>query len=119
MSETNTSHRKLTVFFLVKTTPEWLAFPVKERLEHGRRTLQPILDEFRDKVHLKWFDVEFYNARITDVWMVEAREHLDYQMFCEKLRETPFWDRFFRVEEILPGEENAWAKNYQVDPLQS
>lgn len=51
--------------------------------------------------------------------MLEAEDHLSHQMFCEKLRETPFWDRYFQVGEILPGELNAWAKNYDVAALQS
>ena len=29
----------------------------------------------------------------------------------EALRETPFWDRWFQILEILPGVENAYAKN--------
>ena len=32
-------------------------------------------------------------------------------------RETPFWDRFFDVVEILPGVENAFAKNYNREAL--
>lgn len=109
----------LTVFFLVKTSPEWLGFSFETRLEHARSTLQPIFDEFSGRVQLKWYDVEFYTARVTDVWMIEAVDHKSYQLFCEKLRETPFWDRFFLVHEILPGELNAWAKNYDVEPLAS
>ncbi|MEH2276060.1 MAG: darcynin family protein [Nostoc sp.] len=119
MSETNTADRTLTVFMLVKTTPEWLGIPVEERIKIARHTLQPLFDEFHNRLRLKWYDVEFYTARITDVWMIEAEDHQSYQLFCEKLRETPFWDRYFRVEEILPGEENAWAKNYEIDPLRS
>ncbi|MET0280959.1 MAG: darcynin family protein [Steroidobacteraceae bacterium] len=112
-------HSALTVFFLVKTAPEWLGFPFATRLEHARTTLQPILDEFQGRVQLKWYDVEFYTAEATDIWMIEAKDHHSYQLFCEKLRETPFWDRFFLVKSILPGELNAWAKNYEVDALQS
>ena len=109
----------LTVFFLVKTSPEWLGFPFETRLEQGRSVLQPILDEFAGRVRLKWYDVEFYTARVTDVWMIEAKDHHGYQLFCEKLRETPFWDRYFMVKDILPGELNAWARNYEVEPLPS
>jgi hypothetical protein len=28
------------------------------------------------------------------------------------LRETPFWDRYFSIVEILPAVENAYAANY-------
>ena len=40
----------LTTFFMVKTSPEWLAFPFETRLAHARETFQPILDEFKDRV---------------------------------------------------------------------
>ncbi|WP_408311697.1 darcynin family protein [Paraburkholderia sp. RL17-347-BIC-D] len=29
----------------------------------------------------------------------------------------PFWDRYFDIVEILPGVENAYAKNYDRDAL--
>jgi hypothetical protein len=119
MSQTNTADRTLTLFMLVKTSLEWLGLPVAKRLEEGGRYFQPLLEEFKGKVRFKWYDTEFYNARVTDVWVLEAEDHLSHQMFCEKLRETPFWDHYFHVVEILPGELNAWAKNYDVAPLQS
>ena len=108
-----------TVFFLVKTSPEWLGFSFEERLKHARETFQPLLDEFSAAVRLKWYDTEFYTATVTDIWMVEAVDHKSYQMFCEKLRETAFWDRFFFIKEIFMGEQNAWAKNYEVAALDS
>ena len=107
----------LTIFFIVKTSPEWLGFTFETRLDHARKTLQPILDAFQGRVRLNWYDVEFYTAKISDIWMIEARDHQGYQLFCEKLRETPFWDRFFLVHDIFPGELNAWAKNYEVEAL--
>lgn len=108
---------KFTAFFLVKTSPEWLGFTFEDRLSHARSTFQPILDEFANDVRLNWYDTEFYTATITDIWMIDARNHESYQLFCEKLRETAFWDRFFFIKEIFLGEKNAWAKNYEVAPL--
>lgn len=109
----------LTTFFMVKTSPEWLSFTFETRLAHARETFQPILEDFKGRVRLKWYDVEFYTAKISDIWMIESKDHHIYQLFCEKLRETPFWDRFFLVHDIFPGELNAWAKNYEVGALQS
>jgi Darcynin, domain of unknown function len=109
----------ITVFFLVKTSPEWLGFSFETRLEQAQTVFQPILDQFQGRIRLKWYDVEFYTAVITDIWMIEAKDHQSYQLFCEKLRETPFWDRFFLVKDIHPGEQNAWAKNYEVEALRS
>lgn len=115
MADSMVASRPITVFMLVKTSVEWLAMSVEDRLARVSEYMTPILNEHRETVKLSWYDVEFYTARITDVWMIEARDHENYQLFCEGLRETPFWDRFFYVEEILPGERNAWATNYRLD----
>jgi hypothetical protein len=119
MTQPTGSEPKFTVFFLVKTSPEWLGFSFQERLGHARGTFQPLLDEFAGRVRLNWFDVEFYTATITDIWTIEAQDQHSYQLFCEKLRETPFWDRYFFIKEIFMGERNAWAKNYEVEALAS
>jgi hypothetical protein len=108
---------KFTAFFLVKTSPEWLGFSFETRLAHATGTFQPILEEFANGVKLHWYDTEFYTATVTDIWMIEARDHESYQLFCEKLRETAFWDNFFFIKEIFLGEKNAWAKNYDVAAL--
>jgi hypothetical protein len=108
----NTESPALTVFMLVKTSPEWLAFSVDERFAQLARHVEPILNKHRDKVRLRFFDVEFYSARVTDIWQWDAVDHHAYELIVEDLRETPFWDRYFSVVEILPGVENAYAKNY-------
>ncbi len=57
----------------------------------------------------RFYDVEFYSARVTDLWVWEAVSHHAYQLLVEDLREAPFWDRYFDIVEILPGVENAYA----------
>jgi hypothetical protein len=106
----------LTVFMLVKTLPEWLAFSVDERFRQLREHVEPILRKHAPKVTLRFYDIEFYSARVTDLWMWEATEHHAYELLVEDLRETPFWDRFFEIVEILPGVENAFAKHYNQAP---
>lgn len=119
MTQQSSFEPMFTAFFLVKTSPEWLSFSFDERLKHARDTFQPILEQFTGRVRLNWYDTEFYTATITDIWMLEAQDHHSYQLFCEKLRETPFWDRYFMIKEIFVGERNAWAKNYDVEALAS
>jgi hypothetical protein len=41
--------------------------------------------------------------------------HQAFQLLVEALRETPFWDRYFDMVEILVGVENSYAKNYGLD----
>jgi len=102
----------LTVFMLVKTAPEWLGFSIDERFRLLGEHLQPIVSKHQAGVRLRFYDVEFYSARVTDLWMWEANDHHAYELLVEDLRETPFWDRYFDIVEILPGVENAYARNY-------
>ncbi|ABI63310.1 darcynin family protein [Granulibacter bethesdensis] len=102
----------LTVFMLVKTSPEWLGFPVERRFALLEEQFTPILRKHAAHVTLRFFDVEFYATRVTDLWMWDARDHHSYQLLVEDLRETAFWDRYFEIVEILPGVENAYARNY-------
>lgn len=102
----------LTVFMLVKTSPEWLGYTVDRRFELMAEQFTPILKKHAMNVVLRFFDVEFYSTRITDVWMWDAKDHHSYQLLVEDLRETAFWDRYFYIVEILTGVENAYAKNY-------
>ncbi|TXN58851.1 darcynin family protein [Methylobacterium sp. WL6] len=107
----------LTVFMLVRTTTEWLGFPVEKRFELFRETFTPILKAHAADVTLRFFDIEFYSARVTDLWMWDARDHQSYQLLVEAIRETPFWDRYFEIVDILPGIENAYATHYGREPI--
>lgn len=102
----------VTVFMLVKTSPEWLSFTVDRRFELLAEQFAPILKKRAHEIRLRFFDVEFYSTRVTDIWMWDASDHQAYQLLVEDLRETPFWDRYFSIEEILTGVENAYARNY-------
>ncbi len=105
------SRSVLTVFMLVKTNAEWLALPVEQRYAELLEHLQPALDA-HPTVQLRWYDTEFYSARVTDTWMWETSDAHEYELVVEELRETPLWDRYFSVVEILPGVLNAYADNY-------
>jgi hypothetical protein len=107
----------LTVFMLVKTMPEWLALPIAERFQHFNGRMKPILKKYEAEVHCRIFDTEFFSTRVTDVWMWEAKSRHAYEMVVEELRETPLWDRFFSIVEILAGVENAYARNYDREAV--
>ena len=107
----------LTTFFMVKTSPEWLGFTVDRRFALMAEQFTPILKKHEASVALRFFDVEFYSTRVTDIWMWDAKDHHSYQLLIEDLRETAFWDRYFDIVEILTGVENAYAKNYNRQPI--
>ena len=86
----STFNPKLTVFMLVKTSPEWLAMSIDDRFARLREVFEPILRRHADSVTLRFYDAEFYTARFTDLWVWEASEHHAYESVVEALRETPF-----------------------------
>ncbi|MDE1182519.1 darcynin family protein [Paraburkholderia sp.] len=102
----------MTVFMLVKTREAWLQMHSGERAQQLHTHLAPLLRQYAGRVRLRFFDTEFYSARVTDVWMWDIQDRGAYEEVVEALRDTPFWDRLFDIVEILPGAENADAKRY-------
>jgi len=107
----------ITAFMLVKTTPKWLTLTVPQRLEAFETEILPVIKEKAAGVRSRFYDTEFYSTHVTDVWVWEARDHEAWQLLVEALRESPFWDTYFEVVDLLVGVENGYARNYGVDPL--
>ncbi|MGW4540884.1 darcynin family protein [Streptomyces chartreusis] len=107
----------VTAFMLVKTTPEWLALTVQERVEAFTTQVVPTIKSRTTGVRSRFYDTEFYSTRVTDVWVWEADDHGAYQLLIDALRETPFWDRYFEVVDLLVGTENGYARTYGVEPV--
>ncbi|QIS06093.1 darcynin [Nocardia brasiliensis] len=114
---TTSSDAAVTAFMLVKTTPEWLALTVAQRVAAFETEVLPAINKRTKGVRSRFFDTEFYSTRVTDVWMWEADDHESYHLLIEALRETPFWDRYFEIVDLLVGVENAYAKNYDLHPF--
>ncbi|WP_410657815.1 darcynin family protein [Amycolatopsis sp. lyj-112] len=115
MAEETTESTPVTAFILVKTTPEWLGLTVEQRVKAFTTEVLPAIESKVKGVRSRFYDTEFYSARVTDVWVWEARDHHSYQLLIEALRETPFWDRYFEIVDLLVGIENAYATNNGLD----
>ncbi|MFD9612333.1 darcynin family protein [Streptomyces sp. NPDC090082] len=107
----------VTAFLLVKTTPEWLAMTVEERVRAFTTQVVPVIEARTRGVRSRFYDTEFYSARVTDVWVWEADDHDAYRLLIDALRETPFWDRYFEVVDLLVGIENGYARTYGLPPV--
>ncbi|MFF2043059.1 darcynin family protein [Kitasatospora sp. NPDC058170] len=107
----------VTAFMLVKTTPEWLALTVRQRLHAFTTEVLPVIEARTTGVRSRFYDTEFYSARVTDVWVWEADDHHAYRLLVDALRETPFWDRYFEVVDLLVGTENGYARTYGLEPV--
>ncbi|MCK2244549.1 MULTISPECIES: darcynin family protein [unclassified Crossiella] len=114
---TETFEPTLTAFMLVKTTRAWLDLTVEQRVAAFTTEILPAVNDKVRGVRSRFYDTEFYSARVTDIWAWEAVDHEAYQLLVEALRDTPFWDHYFEVVEILLGVENAYAKNNGLDPV--
>ncbi|MGI5503917.1 darcynin family protein [Lentzea sp. CA-135723] len=112
-----TFEAEVTAFMLVKTMPKWLALTVPQRIEVMETHVLPAIKAKADGVRSRFYDTEFYSARVTDIWVWEARDHESYQQLVDALRDTPFWDDYFQVVELLVGVENGYARNHGVDPV--
>ncbi|MCX7220084.1 darcynin family protein [Undibacterium sp.] len=105
----------LTIFWLVKATPRWLA--LAPHGEGGRfafvdAIIKPILARYPG-VQLRFFDAEAYATLCSDVMMWQLSNREEYQALVEALRETNFWDHYFQVLHILPTVEDGYASHYQ------
>ncbi|MFI6580870.1 darcynin family protein [Embleya sp. NPDC050493] len=109
----------VTAFMLVKTTPEWLAMTPRERLDAFTTEVVPAIEGKVTGVRSRFYDTEFYSTRVTDVWVWEAVDHHAYQLLIDALRETPFWDRYFDIVDLLVGTENGYARTYGIDAVTS
>ncbi|MFF3647006.1 darcynin family protein [Streptomyces sp. NPDC002564] len=109
----------VTAFMLIKTTPEWLAMTPRQRMEAFATQVVPAIEARTTGVRSRFYDTEFYSARVTDVWVWEADDHEAYQLLIDALRETPFWDRYFTVVDLLVGTENGYARTYGLDAVTS
>ncbi|MGW7245677.1 darcynin family protein [Streptomyces decoyicus] len=107
----------VTAFMLIKTQPEWLAMTPQERVNAFTTQVIPAIKAKTTGVRSRFYDTEFYSTRVTDVWVWEADDHDAYQLLIDALRETPFWDRYFEVVDLLVGAENGYARTYGLDPV--
>ncbi|WP_327733610.1 darcynin [Streptomyces nojiriensis] len=114
---TDRTESPVTAFMLVKTTPEWLAMTVAERVHAFATHVVPVIEARTRGVRSRFYDTEFYSARVTDIWVWEADDHDSYRVLIDTLRETPFWDRYFEVVDLLVGIENGYARTYGLQPV--
>lgn len=86
---TDRTETPVTAFILVKTTPEWLAMTVAERVQAFTTQVVPVIEARTRGVRSRFYDTEFYSARVTDIWVWEADDHDAYRLLIDALRETP------------------------------
>mgnify|MGYP000991019633 CR=1 FL=1 len=104
------------IFMPLRATTHWLALSPEQRFAFIGKVLVPIL-EAHPTVRLRFFDSEFYSARVSDMAMWETSDLAEWRSLVEGLRETPFWDHYFAVEDVILSVENAYAAHYRQAPI--
>ncbi len=102
------SQKPHTIFMLVKTTSNWLALDTRARFAFVRETIAPILAN-HPAVKMRFFDSEFFSARVSDVVVWETSDLYAWRHLVDRLRETKFWGAYFDVVEIIASVENSFA----------
>jgi hypothetical protein len=96
----------VTAFMLVKTTPEWLAMTVQERVAGLTTQVIPAIEANTTDIRSRFYDTEFYSTPVTDAWVWEADSH-NLPVPHRRAARKPFSARDFEVVELLVGVENG------------
>jgi hypothetical protein len=98
---------KMTVFLLLMASPEWLALDRPARAEIAEAALSHAFASH--DLALRFFDAEAFNARVSDVAMIEAANSEAYYFVMERLRDTPLFSKpYFRLVDIIPAFEDGF-----------
>jgi hypothetical protein len=108
---------------LTEFYPSWLALSREERREYAK-DLMEIVEEFKDRVQVRFFDAEALpGANFTDFMICETMDLKAYHFMWEKLRDTPAYGKgYFKIKDVIIGMENAFevfeAEELNMHPLQ-
>jgi Darcynin, domain of unknown function len=121
MNTPTAAPKPIFFFWLVKTSPAWLALSplgAGGRFDFVEKTIKPILKQF-PQVALRFFDAEAHTTVCSDVMLWTVKDPAQYSAMVEKLRETLFWDHYFQVLHIIPALEDSYADHYEQTKIAS
>lgn len=96
---------KHTIIILLKSTDLWLKQSTGKQALFFEEEIKPILKKMKNKVHVRFFNSESFNARISNYLIIETNSLHDYQDFFDALQETKVFGEFFSSQEIIMGVE--------------
>lgn len=98
-------------FLLLTATPAWLALTPAERQRIVSDHLEPVFLRHHDVVRARYFDLEAYSARPSDMMMLEFDEPGDHAQLVDELRNTPIFSKpYFVLEDLIVGEQARWIE---------
>ncbi len=98
---------RLTIFFLLRTLPAWLALPREDRDRLAADALEA--SGLTACGAVRMFDAEAFNAEITDILTVETDDLRAFYFAVERLRDTPLLAHpYFEIRAIVPAIEDGF-----------
>ena len=99
---------KHTIIILLKSTENWLTQSEGKQNLFFEEEIKPILETLKEKLHVRFFNSESFNARISNYLIIETNSLHDYQDFFDALHQTKVFGDYFTAQEIIMGiEKNA------------
>jgi len=89
------------IFVLIKATRNWLDMKTERRRAFFDEAMIPLLRQ-RPEIKMRWFEPEAFSTRASDIMLCETVNLSAWAWFCDELRDSPFWDHYFQVIDILP-----------------
>ncbi|MFT6604829.1 MAG: hypothetical protein ACJA2X_000005 [Halocynthiibacter sp.] len=98
---------KLSIFVLLRSTPNWLNIPREQRNMLAQDLL--VASGLPDCAALRFFDAEAFASQCTDILMIETDDLIAYQRAFDRLRDGPFFtDPYFEIAGIIPAVEDGF-----------
>ncbi|OLR93684.1 darcynin family protein [Actinokineospora bangkokensis] len=107
MDVTTAPQTEYTAFMLLTALPAWLRLSRAERERVADATLGTALAR-HPRTTARFFDLEAFSARSSDVAVFTTRDLDDYYLVVEELRDSPlFTEPYFRLDDLLLGIEDG------------
>ncbi|CAM3660646.1 darcynin family protein [Nocardiopsis rhodophaea] len=95
--------------------PAWLRLTRDERNAQGQVFQKEIVAPFADRLSVRHFDAEAFNAGFSDFLFVETDDLNAYYYFIERLRDSDFIaHEWVRIDDITIGIQDGF-KEYEND----
>lgn len=87
-----------------------LFLPREKRAEFSTQKLEPTFEKY-PTVKVRWYDVEAFSAKATDIAVFETTPLQDYYFVIDAIRDSEFCTvPYFEFVEIIPAIENGYVE---------
>ncbi|MBA4853828.1 darcynin family protein [Emticicia sp. BO119] len=101
--------KSYTILILMNATPQWLSLTRDQRSLFFETQLLPVLHKVGPSLEVRFFDSEYFHARISDFLIVTTHNLNQYKLLIEMLRDTEIYGiPYFHIVDIIIGQENLF-----------